>query len=62
MKIKVKMYNEWFEYKTKKAAEKELLECMMGSEGAEQARYAYAYMAVKLGIKEINTDADEADY
>jgi hypothetical protein len=62
MKIKVKMYNKWFEYKTKKAAEKELLDCMMHSDGAEQARYAYAYMAVKLGIKEIDTDADEADY
>jgi hypothetical protein len=62
MKIKVKMYNEWFEYKTKKAAEKELRECIMSSEGAEQARYTYAYMAVKLGIKEIDTDADEQDY
>jgi hypothetical protein len=59
MKIKVKMYNEWFEYKTKKAAEKELLDCILNSDGAEQARYAYAYLSIKSGRKEINTDDED---
>jgi hypothetical protein len=59
MKIKVKMYNKWFEYKTKKAAEKELLDCMMHSDGAEQARYTYAYLSIKSGRKEINTDDED---
>lgn len=56
MKIKVKMYGSWQEFKTKKQAEQTLLEYMMGSDGAEQARYTYAYLGVKEGRKEINTD------
>lgn len=56
MKIKVKMYGSWQEFKTKKQAEQTLLEYMMGSDGAEQARYTYAYLSVKEGRKEINTD------
>jgi hypothetical protein len=56
MKIKVKMYNDWVIFKSKKEAEAKLLEYMMGSEGAEQARYTYAYMNIKAGRKEIDTD------
>jgi hypothetical protein len=59
MKIKVKMYNQWIEYKSKKEAEAEMLDNMMYSDGAEQARYTYAYMAIKLGRKEINTDDED---
>jgi hypothetical protein len=59
MKIKVKMYNEWVEYKSKKQAEKELLDCMLNSDGAEQARYTYAYLGIKSGRKEINTDDED---
>jgi|688.fasta_scaffold03369_7 hypothetical protein len=62
MKIRIKMYNEWIEYRSKKTAEKEMLDGVMKTEGAERARYTYAYFAIKLGIKEINTDADEQDY
>jgi hypothetical protein len=62
MKIRIKMYNEWVEYRSKKTAEKEMLDGMMKTEGAERARYTYAYFAIKLGIKEINTDADEQNY
>ena len=62
MKIRIKMYNEWVEYRSKKTAKKEMLDGMMKTEGAEQARYTYAYLAIKLGIKEINTDADEQNY
>jgi hypothetical protein len=47
---------------SKKTAEKEMLDGVMKTEGAERARYTYAYFAIKLGIKEINTDADEQDY
>ena len=56
------MYNEWIEYRSKKTAEKEMLDGVMKTEGAERARYTYAYFAIKLGIKEINTDADEQNY
>jgi hypothetical protein len=56
MKIRVKMYNEWVEYKNKKEAEVEMLDNMMNSDGAEQARYTYAYLGIKSGRKEINTD------
>jgi hypothetical protein len=59
MKIKVKMYNEWVEYKNKKVAEAEMLDNMMHSEGAEQARYTYAYLGIKSGRKEINTDDED---
>jgi hypothetical protein len=59
MKIRVKMYSKWFEYKTKKAAEEDLLDCMINSEGAEQARYTYAYIGIKSGRKEINTDDED---
>jgi hypothetical protein len=59
MKIKVKMYNQWVEYKSKKEAEAELLDCMANSDGAEQARYTYAYIGIKLGRKEINTDDED---
>jgi hypothetical protein len=59
MKIRVKMYSKWFEYKTKKAAEDELLDCMLNSDGAEQARYTYAYLGIKSGRKEINTDDED---
>jgi hypothetical protein len=62
MKIRIKMYNEWIEYRSKKTAEKEMLDGVMKTEGAERARYTYAYFAIKLGIKEINTDADEKNY
>jgi hypothetical protein len=62
MKIRIKMYNEWIEYRSKKTAEKEMLDGVMKTEGAERARYTYAYFAIKLGIKEINTDADEQNY
>jgi hypothetical protein len=62
MKIRIKMYNEWVEYRSKKTAEKEMLDGVMKTEGAERARYTYAYFAIKLGIKEINTDADEQNY
>ena len=53
------MYNEWVEYKSKKQAEKELLDCILNSDGAEQARYAYAYLSIKSGRKEINTDDED---
>jgi hypothetical protein len=59
MKIKVKMYNEWVEYKSKKQAEEEMLDNMMHSDGAEQARYTYAYLGIKSGRKEINTDDED---
>jgi hypothetical protein len=59
MKIKVKMYNQWVEYKNKKVAEAEMLDNMMHSEGAEQARYTYAYLGIKSGRKEINTDDED---
>lgn len=59
MKVKVKMYGSWQEFKTKKQAEDKLLDYMLFSEGAEQARYTYAYLGVKEGRREINTD-DEA--
>jgi hypothetical protein len=56
MKIKVKMYNEWVEYKSKKQAEEEMLDNMMNSDGSEQARYTYAYLGIKSGRKVIDTD------
>jgi hypothetical protein len=59
MKIKVKMYNEWVEYKSKKQAEEEMLDNMMNSDGAEQARYTYAYLGIKSGRKVIDTDDED---
>lgn len=56
MKVKVKMYGSWKEFRTKREAEETLLDYMRYSDGAEQARYAYAYLSVKDGRKEINTD------
>jgi hypothetical protein len=56
MKIKVKMYGRWQEFKTKKEAEETILQYIMGSEGAERDRYTYAYLSIKDGRKEINTD------
>jgi len=58
MKIKVKMYGTWVEYKSKKQAEEELLEHMMYSDGAERDRYTHAYLSIKNGRKEINTDEE----
>jgi len=58
MKIKVKMYGEWVEYKSKKVAEEKLLEYMMCSDGAERDRYTRAYLFIKNGRKEINTDEE----
>jgi hypothetical protein len=58
MKIKVKMYNTWVEYKNKKEAEDSMLDNMMNSDGAEQARYTYAYLGIKSGRKVIDTDEE----
>ena len=59
MKITVKMYIQWVEYKNKKEAEAEMLDNMIHSDGAEQARYTYAYLGIKSGRKEINTDDED---
>ena len=52
------MYGEWVEYKSKKVAEEKLLEYMMCSDGAERDRYTRAYLFIKNGRKEINTDEE----
>lgn len=56
MKIKIKLYNDWVVFKSKKEAEEKLLEYMMCSDGAERDRYTHAYLSIKNGRKEINTD------
>jgi hypothetical protein len=57
--IKVKMYNTWHNYKTKKLAINDLLMGMSGCEGSEQERYTYAYLSVMSGETIIDTDKGE---
>jgi len=51
--IKITLYRTTTIYPTKEEAEKFLLECMAGSEGAEQARYTEAYLQLMEGLTEV---------
>ncbi len=59
MTIKIKFYNSWHIYKSKKSAIKDLFIAMSGCEGSEQERYNYAYLSVVNGETIIDTDKVE---
>jgi hypothetical protein len=52
--IKLTLYNEVHEFKTKAEAKIFLLECMAMSEGAEQERYRNAYTKIANGETEVD--------
>ena len=59
MTIKIKFYNSWHTYKSKKNAIKDLFVAMANCEGSEQERYTYAYLSVVNGETIIDTDKGE---
>ena len=59
MTIKIKFYNSWNTYKSKKNAIKDLFVAMANCEGSEQERYTYAYLSVVNGETIIDTDKGE---
>jgi hypothetical protein len=59
MTIKIKFYNSWQIYKSKKNAIKDLFVAMASCEGSEQERYTYAYLKLISGETIIDADKGE---
>jgi hypothetical protein len=59
MTIKIKFYNSWHIYKSKKNAIKDLFVAMASCEGSEQERYTYAYFKLISGETIIDADKGE---
>jgi hypothetical protein len=54
--IRIKSYNSWNTYKSKKHATQELTMAIACCEGAERERYVYALIRLNQGCSVIDTD------
>jgi hypothetical protein len=54
--IRIKSYNSWNTYKSKKHAKQELTMAITCCEGSERERYVYALMKLNEGCVVVDTD------